>query len=401
MAQNGGSRKQQRAVRVAGVMTGTSCDGLDLACVEFAGPAEGPEWRALWSATAPYPVALRRRVLGAQKPGFEASAREWLELNRDLGEWYARTIARLIARRAPRPDLIANHGQTLAHFPDRRVTMQMGDPALIARATGLTVACSFRDGDVAAGGQGAPLVPRFHALMARKIVGADRGRGIAIHNLGGISNLTYLGPRDLTLAFDTGPANAWIDAAASRATRGRQSMDTGGRLARAGHADLRAVQAALSHPFFRRHAPKSTGRDDFPFEILLELTRARGADLVATATAVTIASVSRAYEREILGRGLPLARVLFCGGGAKNPSIIEGVRDWLAAASPRVSVGTLADSQLIEAQAFAYLGYLSLHGHAVGGAWTGARGIAPPAHLVPGANWSGLRSKALGSRSRR
>lgn len=387
---------QARGLRIAGIMTGTSCDGLDLACVEFNGSADRLRWRSLWSASAPYPPALRRRVLAAQLPDADLALADWLVLNRDLGRWYGQAIARLVRKRAPH--VLANHGQTLAHHPSRGVTLQLGDPSILARETGITVACSFREGDLAAGGQGAPLVPRFHSLLAREI--ASRGQAISIHNLGGISNLTYLG-RGAPLAFDTGPANLWIDAAAARATNGHLRMDRGGRLARLGRVDDEAVRRALAHPFFRKSAPKSTGRDEFPFELLTKHTGAKGADLVATATAVTVESIARAYENAILRRGLPLHTIHFGGGGAKNPTLLE----WLAARLPSIRIATLEDSghdsQLVEAQAFAYSGCLALLGHPVGGAWTGASGFAPPAHLIPGANWRRVVARVRETQSRR
>lgn len=391
------------ALRVAGVMTGTSCDGLDVACAEFDGHPRALSWHPLWSATEPYPAKLRHRVLGAQEPGFHLDTHEWLRLHHDLGLWYAKALKKILSRRSPSPHLIANHGQTLAHFPNEGLTLQLGDPSLIARETGLSVACAFREGDLAAGGQGAPLVPRFHALLGLALGWPKRH--IAIHNLGGMSNLTYLGTQGRVLAFDTGPGNAWIDAAAAKATRGRMTMDRGGKLARAGSVDLRAVSAVLNHPYFSKHAPKSTGRDEFPFKMLLEHTRARGADLVATATAVTIESVARAYEREVLFRRLPLEEVHFCGGGAKNPALIEGIRARLSSVDVHAfgvsGKGRSRDPQQIEAQAFAYLGCLALLGAPIGGPWTGARGFAPPAHLIPGANWIEVITKLRGTRSRR
>src|SRR5262249_8509422 len=151
-------------------------------------------------------------------------------------------------------------------------------------------------GDMAAGGEGAPLAPRFHKLIA------GSRTGIAIHNLGGISNLTYLGPGNLIVAFDTGPGNLWIDAAAGLVTGARLRFDRNGLLAREGEADLAAVERILRDRFFRRPAPKSTGRDDFPFAKLLAATRARDVELVATATAITVESIARAYGDFILKR---------------------------------------------------------------------------------------------------
>jgi anhydro-N-acetylmuramic acid kinase len=388
-------------MRIAGVMTGTSCDGLDLSCAELSGPGDAVAWKSLWSASAPYPPELRRRVLAMQAPGARHALEGWLKLNRDLGRWYAGTIARLLARHRPLPQLIANHGQTLAHAPGAGYTLQLGDPSLIAARTGLSVACQFREGDVAAGGQGAPLVPRFHAVIAREL-GAP-ARAVAIHNLGGISNLSYFGPgsrRDGPLAFDTGPGNLWIDGAAGVATRGRQAMDRGGRLARAGTPDPAAVRALLRNPYFARRPPKSTGRSEFPLRLLLERCRARDADLVATATAVTAESIARAYWAAILGQGRPLEAIYFCGGGAKNPALLEEIRRRLPGVGVRTTADAGIDPQYVEAQAFAYAGYRALLGLPQGGAWTGSRGFGPPAHLVPGLNWSRLLSTVRETRSR-
>ena len=128
-------------IRILGVMTGTSCDGLDAACIEI----DETGWRPLWSSNAPYPKALRDRVLRSQKPGYKQEIQDWLELNRDLGEWYAQTLRKIIGRNGGEgnaPQVIANHGQTIAHFPGSSVTLQMGDPTRIAQATGLTVLSS-------------------------------------------------------------------------------------------------------------------------------------------------------------------------------------------------------------------------------------------------------------------
>lgn len=384
-----------RSVRILGAMTGTSCDGLDACCVTI---DEGG-WQLLWSRSEPYPAALRKRVIDLQKPGSRHGLRDVLELDRDLGNWYGQSFARMI-RAAPageRPQVIANHGQTVAHFPAPKAqgtTLQLGDPTRVATATGLTVVSKLRDGDMAAGGEGAPLLPMFHRIIAEQL----ESDGVAIHNIGGISNLTYIpaGTRGEPIAFDTGPGNVWIDAAAELATGGKSRMDRGGKLARAGQVDVAAVQKLMRHPFFKKPAPKSTGRDDFPFELLRAATRARGADLVATATAFTVESIAVSYEREILDRGRELTAILVCGGGAKNPVLI----DLLASRLPEVLVSPLGvygfDEQLVESQAFAFFGMLALMGKPVGGSWTGVKAFGPPAHIVPGENWAEVL-EALGA----
>lgn len=329
---------------------------------------------------------------------------QWLALDRDLGEWYGRSIKRMLASGRPRretPHAIACHGQTVAHFPAHGLTLQLGNPSRIARWTGLTVVSSFREGDLAARGQGAPLVPVFHRLLAASLApGRTGGRGLSIHNVGGVSNLTYIDRKGGVLAFDTGPGNFWIDEAARMATRGLARMDRDGRLARSGRADAKAVAGILRHPYFRAAAPKSTGRDQFPFELLRDATRARGADLVATATAITVESMALAYERFILAAGHPLRAVHLCGGGARNPMVVEGLRARLPGARVAPIDESGFDGQLIEAQAFAYCGYLALCGKPLGGPWTGAEGYGPPAHVIPGENWAEARSRLPGNRSR-
>ncbi|MDR3605930.1 MAG: anhydro-N-acetylmuramic acid kinase [Oligoflexia bacterium] len=392
MVKKAKARGATNGIVALGVMTGTSCDGLDAACVSV----DGDGWEPCWAESTPYPAELRKRVLAAQNPGIRLALREVLELHRDLGEWYGAVIRRIIARHDLKPDLIANHGQTIAHFPAAKrkgMTLQAGDPTRVAYLTGLTTVASFRDGDMSAGGQGAPLVPWFHRLLAAHLT--EAGQGTAIHNLGGISNLTYIAPDAEVIAFDTGPGNIWIDAAAALATKGRAKFDAGGKLALAGEVDWNAVKKLVQLPYFRKHPPKSTGRDDFPFELLLRATRTRGPSLVATATALTVESVAQAYERLILDADLPLASVHVAGGGARN-RVLMG---WLASRLDRVGVAVapLSDSgfdgRWIEAQAFAFFGVLSLLGQPLGGSWTGVKEFAPPGHIIPGENWATLLSK--------
>jgi anhydro-N-acetylmuramic acid kinase len=365
-------------------MTGTSCDGLDASCVEIS--SDG--WGSVWEKSVEYPLKLRKEVLEFQNPKTAHTAENWLNLHRKLGEWYGSVLGKMIRGQKRPPDVIANHGQTVAHFPGKSgggMTLQLGDGTRIAVATGLTVVNQFREGDLAAGGQGAPLVPLFHRIIASEIVGLDQG--VAIHNLGGISNLTYLGPRGQTIAFDTGPGNIWIDASVNLMTKGKSLFDRDGKIATRGEVDQTAVQKILKHPYFSKPIPKSTGRDDFPFEFFFSRTSVKDQDLVATATQVTAESIARSYEMFIIKKRLPLKLILFCGGGAKNPTLLKEVQKLL----PRVQISTLCnyglDSQYIEAQAFALYGYLSLLGHPIGGTWTGAKGYAPPGQIIPGKNW--------------
>jgi anhydro-N-acetylmuramic acid kinase len=378
------------SINILGVMTGTSCDGLDAACLKI----DPQGWTPLWSASLPYPDKLRKSVLTFQTPGSRFSTKEWLELNRDLGDWYGAALNKLIKKQKQTPHLIANHGQTVAHFPQKKskgMTLQLGDPSRIATATGISVASNFRDGDMAAGGQGAPLVPLFHQMLASNL--NDGEAGVSIHNIGGISNLSYFGPKGKLLGFDTGPGNIWIDAAAEKVSQGKQKIDWGGKIALRGKIDAFSVEKILKHPYFLKSAPKSTGRDEFPISLFHSQIRLKGPALVATATEITVESIARAYESQIIDKRLPLNKIIICGGGAKNPTLLNRLRIRL----PKVSLSTFSewglDSQYIEAQAFAYFGYLTLLGIPVGGSWTGSKQFGPPGHLIPGKNWTLLMKK--------
>lgn len=374
-------------VIIAGVMTGTSCDGVDIAAIEF----DSESWTPKWETSRPYPKKLRARIFKLQKPGARTTVDEVFSLHTEIGDWLGEVLHDVIETLSSeeRPQVIAMHGQTVAHRPGLRphgFTAQLGDATRLAEKTGRTVVSNFRQGDVAANGEGAPLVPSFHSLLSSVLPGSEEG--IAIHNLGGISNFTYIDPRGKISACDTGPANVWIDAAMEKVTRGKKKFDAGGATALHGEIDLPTLKLLLKHPYLKRPSPKSTGRDEFPPEYFFERAKKlKGNDLVATATAFTVETIAQAYERFVFRERRPLTRIYLCGGGAKNTAI----RTWLGDRLPGVSVLTLEEhgfeSEYIEAQAFAFLGYRSLLGLPVGGTWTGVEGFAPPAMITPGKNW--------------
>jgi len=262
-------------------------------------------------------------------------------------------------------DAIASHGQTVAHHPDERATLQIGDPSVIAERTGCTTVADFRPRDVAAGGEGAPLTPFFHfEAFAR----ADEGR--VVLNLGGIANVTWLPraavPGDV-IAFDVGPANALIDGVVTHLTSGRERMDRDGARALRGSVDATLLARLLDDPYLHRPPPKSTGRERYgtkEAESLVREWRARGAaedDLVATLVAFTAESVARACRGFLADPG-EIDRMLVGGGGSRNPALMQA----LAASLPETEVqpfdaaGVPADAA--EAMAFALMGRNALLG---------------------------------------
>jgi anhydro-N-acetylmuramic acid kinase len=374
-----------------GMMTGTSCDAIDAVVVRF----EKENFSLIRSGSLAYPRSLRERVLEFQAQGSAHDMATLLKLQKDLGVWYAKCAQRFLKTFACPVDVIGNHGQTVAHFPGLG-TLQLGEPSWIAAATGKTVVSDFRSGDFAAGGQGAPLVPRFHVLLMRER--SLLSEGCSIHNLGGISNLTYAHRTHRVLAWDTGPANLWIDAAVAMKSSGRMKFDRGGRLAAAGSVDLSRVEKLLRDPYFDLPPPKSTGRDHFRIEKLETiLDDLSPEDAAATATFATAMSIARAYKKQILERRLPLRRIFFCGGGANNPVLLGQIEDLLNPGRTQIIVDTTrslgVDPQDMEAAAFAFLTRESLAGNALGGSWTGARAFGPPGKISPAENWPLLVQK--------
>jgi anhydro-N-acetylmuramic acid kinase len=381
-------------VRIVGLMSGTSLDGIDAALVEVSG--SGPEdvtVRLLHALTLDYDDARRSAIHDAIVAG---SAEALCALHGDLGEWMAEAVLRLCADagvEAASVDAVGSHGQTVWHIPPtgerRGATLQLGDAATIAERTGRPVVSDFRARDVAAGGQGAPLVPWVDALLFAL---PDRAR--ALQNLGGIGNVTRVPPRgsgEPVWAFDTGPANAPIDAAVEIATGGRHRYDRDGRLAARGRVDEALLDELLRHPYFAAEPPKSTGREAFgrPFvERLVEAVRPEGdddwMDLAATLTELAARSVADAYRRWVIPRGVE--EVVLTGGGARNPVLVGRIRALLDPL-PVVDGSALGiDPGFKEAVAFAVLAWAHLHGIPANvPAATGAAGPRVLGSLTPGA----------------
>jgi len=341
-----------------GLMSGTSGDGVDAAAIQLDVPAKG-DVRVLFTASARYPTRVREAVIALGEGG-TADAREIARLHGLLGDEYAKLAARVSAGLRARPDVIAMHGQTVAHLPDEHVTFQIGDAARIARRTGVPTVADFRSADIAAGGQGAPLVPFADFVLFARLA------PVAVLNIGGIANLTLI-PSDRAddvVAFDTGPGNMVIDGVAAVGPVGA-THDSDGQAARRGKIDPEALAELLADPYFGRRAPKSTGREDFgaPFaKRLLDLVtkhRRSHDDALATATALTARSIADALGRESTR---PATRLLVAGGGARNPTLVAMLRDAVAALPVETTDTFGVPAAYREAIAFAILAAYRLRG---------------------------------------
>ncbi len=371
-------KKANRSERlVLGLMSGTSADGIDVALVRAGGRGSrtsGANAQLENFVTLPYPADVRASVLRIAE-GKTTSSGELSQLNFRLGRMFGQAALEACRRfRVPakRVDLIGSHGQTVYHqgMPSRflgaRVasTMQIGEPAVIAAETGITTVGDFRPADVAAGGQGAPLVPFVDYLLYR-----DTRRGRVALNIGGIANVTVIPrgakPREV-FAFDTGPGNMVMDALVRHATRGRQTYDRDARIAARGRNLPALLDALLAEPYFRQPPPKTAGREQYGERFVRRLLawgrrhRARPEDLVRTATIFTALSIADAVNRWVVPRAR-VAQLIVSGGGARNPLLMAQ----LAAALGGIEVlrsddlGVPGDAK--EAFAFALLAEETFH----------------------------------------
>jgi len=382
-------------------MSGTSADGVDVAIVDIGPRDRGPRGHEIGVRlrafhTFPHPAALRRRIFAIFDPE-TARVDDLCRLNFALGEAFASALIRL-CRRSGVPlgsiDLVGSHGQTVCHLPqgrpqDRkrvRSTLQIGEPSVIAERTGITTVADFRPRDIAAGGEGAPLVPYADFVLFH-----DKRLSRAVQNVGGIANVTYLpagGGLAEVIAFDTGPGNMIIDRIAWRASGGRATYDKGGRMAARGQVSDRLLAELMEHPYLARRPPKSTGRETFGVRFADEVyarARRRGLaprDILATVTAFTARSIAAAYQRFL--PAMP-DEVILCGGGARNRTLLARLRESLrpARVAPMDEFGL--DARAKEAVSFAILAYATVHGLPgnVPSA-TGARRAAILGKVIPG-----------------
>jgi len=364
-------------VIVAGVMSGTSADGINVALVEISGAGFDTRFQLVAHHEYPYPKPVRRAVLAAMNAQ-RASVAELARLNFLLGELYASAVLAVAQKSGREVELVGCHGQTLYHqgeaapYLGKRIvaTWQTGEGAVIAARVGAPVVSDFRPADIAAGGKGAPLVPFLDYLVYR-----DARVGRIVQNLGGIANLTAIpagtSPEQVA-AFDTGPGNMVVDAVMERLYR--KPFDRDGRIAANGRPLEAILKVLLKHSFFRRKPPKTAGREEFGREFVADLLRrcgrARKEDVVATATALTARSIGEAVKRCVLSRSgakavpsYEFSQYVISGGGAKNRTLLAMLRAELEplGLTLRSSDEFGVPSAAKEAVAFALLAYETWH----------------------------------------
>ena len=325
-------------------MSGTSLDGADSALVDFSAGAP----RTLAFATVPFSPELRDRILALSEPGTDSLDLEGA-VSLELAQLYADAVIDVLAKggvRAAEVTAVGCHGQTVRHRPESGFTIQVNDPARLAELTGIDVIADFRRRDMAAGGQGAPLVPAFHEAVFR-----DSSRSRVVVNIGGISNITWLPSAGPTMGFDCGPGNVLLDGWA-RKHIGAQ-FDEDGRWAAAGKTDPALLARLMDEPFLRLAPPKSTGRELFRLAWLQERLPAdyRTADIQATLTDFTAHAVMGAVDRFCAGAD----EIYLAGGGARNGWLVERIRA-VAGSRPVRSTDSLGvPTAHVESMAFAWL----------------------------------------------
>jgi anhydro-N-acetylmuramic acid kinase len=329
-------------MRVAGVMSGTSLDGIDVAIVELQGRAID----TVGFQFSPYPAELRAAL--QRSP---IGLRELSALNFKLGALYAQAVLRAVKRFGP-VELIGCHGQTVYHEGGSH-TLQLGEPAVIAERTGAPVVSNFRARDIAAGGQGAPLVPYVDYLLFRH----PKRTRIAL-NIGGIANITVIpaggAPEDV-VAFDTGPGNMVIDALANEFSKGKLNYDRNGKIAESGKINIDLLEKLLDDPYYSRKPPKSAGREQYGAEFVSRLKKSRLPlkDLVASVTILTARTIA-ASVRKFQSSATDL---IAAGGGVKNPQIMAHLAGFLPDVTISTSTDHGIDADAKEAIAFAVLAW--------------------------------------------
>jgi anhydro-N-acetylmuramic acid kinase len=360
--------KNNSPLRVVGLMSGTSADGVDVAIIDYGKNV----LNVLAFETLPYPTALKKSIFSLFNIE-TARIADICHLNFAIGEVFADAVMKLCKKnRIPLSsiDVIGSHGQTIWHNPKGkrfgkqllRSTLQIGEPCVIAQRTGIITVADFRTADIAAGGQGAPLVPFTDHLLF-----TDKRKNRIVQNIGGIANLTWLpagGAVSDMIAFDTGPGNMMIDCLVSILSDSKHHFDKDGRLASTGTVNESLLHDLMKHRFLKKRPPKTTGREEFGMQFATDFYNrikivCRPIDMIATVTAFTAKSIADAYKRFLPDN---VDEVLLCGGGSRNPTLVKMLQKYAAPAKVVVmdDVGINADAK--EAISFAILAAHTING---------------------------------------
>ena len=365
-----------------GLISGTSADGIDAVAARFSDSPDGLGVETLGACIVPYEASLRAEVLRLSQQAEAVSIDALARLDHRLGLAFAnaaRTVMKEAGLSPGKVAAIGSHGQTLRHDPNGEYpfTWQIGDPNLIAERTGIATVADFRRRDVAAGGQGAPLMPAFHAALLHSGV-EDR----AVLNLGGIGNLTLLPREGEVIGFDTGPANGLMDAA--MLARRSEAFDRDGALAAQGKPDAELLAQLLADPYFALPPPKSTGRDAFHLGWLAACIASKNlsdADLMATLLELSARSIANDLTHH-----QPETRILFaCGGGVRNGALMRRLAQLLTQVKVNSTAERGIDPDFVEALGFAWLARQTLANRPGNlPSVTGARGLRVLGAIHPG-----------------
>lgn len=378
---------QAKTLYFVGLMSGTSLDGIDAAVVGL----QGDDVQLIHFMTLPLKDKFKEPILHLNQPGFDEIDTMGM-LDRALGFAFADAALQVIDQAGLKPEqitAIGSHGQTIRHRPQgmhdsEPFTIQIGCAATIAEKTGITVVSDFRSRDIAACGQGAPLVPFVHQRLF-----ADVSKNVAVVNIGGIGNITYLGSDGMVLGFDTGPGNMVMDALMQTMTDARFCYDKDGALAATGQVNKPLLEALLAQPFFKRKPPRSTGREDFGESVvdMIMVADICDADKMATACELTVQSIKQS------SLFLPQSPDiwLICGGGARNQYLLQRLKVLTAPVQVQTTTALGLDADAVEAVAFALLAERTLLGEPnTLASVTGALHNVCGGQITPGKNWKSI-----------
>ncbi len=345
------ARNDKSSKLAIGLMSGTSGDGVSLALGSF----NSTDFELLAYQTFPFPADIQKKIL--QGPTLKTP--EISRLNMSLGHFFAGSTLKFLRKNKINPSkvsVIGSHGQTIYHGPYENPsnTFQIGEPSIIAEQTGIPVAADFRVRDIAAGGQGAPLIPFFdhHFFGGKKVT--------ALQNIGGIANVTVVGKSVRPLAFDNGPGNCLVDLWIQKQTKGRMKFDVGGKIAKRGTVDLNVVRIMGSHPYFKIKPPKSTGREVFNERFIPpSLKKQSLEDCLATLTYFTAHTIHESYRKFI---SKPVSEIIVSGGGALNLTLMDHLKKFFTGTSVRTIADYGIPVQAKEPLAFAFFGLRAIEG---------------------------------------